>query len=87
MPRRGWRWSIYGDVHGVMELHGADFVLGPQISMLDCMQRGVGLTGVAVLTQKCDSGIVSLKESGITSPRHAGGQAADPLGAPRGSTG
>ena len=62
----GLEVHIDGEVHGVMDLHGADFVLGPQISMLDCMSRGVELTGVAVLTQRSDSGIVSLKESGIT---------------------
>lgn len=73
--KRGWFRDagldvcIHGDVHGAMELHGADFVLGPEISMLECMERGFGLTAVATLTQKCDSGIVSLKESGITSPR------------------
>lgn len=61
--------SIHGDVHGAMSAHGADFVLGPEISMLECMERGVGLTAVATLTQKCDSGIVSLKEAGITSPK------------------
>ena len=66
----GLEVHIDGEVHGVMDLHGTDFVLGPQISMLDCMSRGVELTGVAVLTQRSDSGIVSLKESGITSPRH-----------------
>lgn len=68
----GLEVHIDGEVHGVMDLHGADFVLGPQISMLDCMSRGVELTGVAVLTQRSDSGIVSLKESGITSPGSGG---------------
>ena len=48
----GLEVHIDGEVHGVMDLHGADFVLGPQISMLDCMSRGVELTGVAVLTQR-----------------------------------
>ena len=72
--KRGWfadaglDVEIDGKVHGVMELHGADFICGPEISMLDNMERGVGLTGIATLTQKCDSGIVSLKEAGITSP-------------------
>lgn len=66
--------EIDGEVHGVMDLHGADMVLGPQISMLDCMARGVEMTAVAVLTQRCDSGIVSLKESGITSPRKLEGK-------------
>ena len=70
----GLEVEIDGEVHGVMDLHGADMVLGPQISMLDCMARGVEMTAVAVLTQRCDSGIVSLKESGITSPRKLEGK-------------
>ena len=53
--------EIFGEVHGNMDLHGADFVLGPEIAMLECMERGIGMTAVATLTQKCDSGIVSLK--------------------------
>ncbi len=78
--KRGWfaeaglDVEIFGDVHGEMELHGADFVCGPEISMLDCMERGIGLTTVAVMTQKCDSGIVSLKEAGITRPRELEGK-------------
>lgn len=73
--KRGWfqeaglNVTIEGDVHGVMETHGADFVCGPQISMLENRMNGVDLIGVAVMTQKCDSGIVSLKESGITRPK------------------
>jgi ABC-type nitrate/sulfonate/bicarbonate transport system substrate-binding protein len=73
--KRGWFTEagldveICGEVHGVMEMHGADFVCGPEIAMLECMNRGIGMTAVAVMTQKCDSGIVSLKEEGITSPR------------------
>lgn len=70
----GLEVEIDGEVHGVMDLHGADMVLGPQISMLDCMARGVEMTAVAVLTQRCDSGIVSLKERGITSPRKLEGK-------------
>ena len=78
--KRGWfaeaglDVEIFGDVHGEMELHGADFVCGPEIAMLDCMERGIGLTAVAVMTQKCDSGIVSLKEAGITRPRELEGK-------------
>lgn len=66
--------EIRGEVHGEMELHGADFVLGPEIAMLECMNRGIGMTAVATLTQKCDSGIVSLKESGIRSPKDLEGK-------------
>ncbi len=78
--KRGWfkdagiDVEIDGKVHGEMELHGADIVCGPEIAMLECMQRGIGLTGIAVMTQKCDSGIVSLKSSGITRPRELEGK-------------
>ena len=78
--KRGWfreaglEVEISGEVHGVMSMHGADFICGPEISMLDNMERGVGMTGIAVLTQKCDSGIVSLKEAGITRPRELEGK-------------
>lgn len=60
---------IRGDVHGIFDTHGADLILGPQISILDHLAKGGKLTTVATLTQRCDSGIVSLAESGITSPR------------------
>lgn len=70
----GLEVEIHGEVHGAMELHGADFVCGPEISMLDCMEQGIGMTAIAVMTQKCDSGIVSLKEAGITRPRELEGK-------------
>lgn len=66
--------TISGDVHGIMELHGADIVVGPQISILEKIAEGVPLTAIATLTQRCDSGIVSLKESGITSPKKLEGK-------------
>ena len=66
--------EIEGKVHGNMELHGADFVCGPQIAMMECMEKGIPLTAVAVFTQKCDSGIVSLKEAGIKSPKDLEGK-------------
>ena len=78
--KRGWfkeaglDVEMSGQVHGVMELHGADFICGPQISMLDNMMHGVEMTGIAVFNQKCDSGIVSLKKSGITRPRELMGK-------------
>lgn len=70
----GLEVEITGDVHGTMELHGGDFVCGPEIAMLECRERGIPLVGVAVMTQKCDSGIVSLKEAGITRPRELMGK-------------
>lgn len=60
---------IHGDVHGHMDPTGTDLICGPQIAMLECRERNIPLTAVATLTQKCDSGIVSLKQAGITSPR------------------
>lgn len=66
--------QISGDVHGVLELHKADIVLGPQVSILEKIAEGIELTGIATLTQRCDSGIVSLKESGITSPKKLEGK-------------
>lgn len=78
--KRGWfkeaglDVEIHGEVHGAMETHGADFVCGPEIAFLECLERGIGLTGVAVMTQKCDSGIVSLKEAGIERPRDLEGK-------------
>lgn len=66
--------QISGEVHGVLDLHDADFVLGPQISILEQRAAGIDLTVVATLTQRCDSGIVSLKEQGITSPRFLEGK-------------
>jgi ABC-type nitrate/sulfonate/bicarbonate transport system substrate-binding protein len=61
--------QISGDVHGVLETHAADMVVAPQISILEKIAEGKALTAIATLTQKNDSGIVSLKESGITSPK------------------
>ena len=78
--KRGWfadeglDVEISGEVHGSMHLGDADFICGPEISMLDCMERGEDMTCVAVMTQKCDSGIVSLKEAGITRPRELEGK-------------
>ena len=66
--------KISGDVHGVLDTHGADIVLGPQISILEKISEGVELTSIATITQRCDSGIVSLKESGITSPKKLEGK-------------
>ena len=78
--KRGWfrdeglDVDIHGDIHGAMHLNGADFICGPEISMLDCLENGGGdgLRG-------CDDpevrfGIVSLKEAGITRPRELEGK-------------
>ena len=56
--KRGWLLengidlTIEGEVHGEMDTHGADFVCGPEIAMLECMNRGIGLTAVAAYTQR-----------------------------------
>ena len=56
-------------VHTVMDISTCDFICGPMLSMLGNRMKGVDMTGIATMTQRCDSGIVSLKESGITRPR------------------
>ena len=60
--------EIFGEPHNIMDFHGADMICGPATSMLVNMMEGTDMTAVATFTQKCDSGIVSLKEAGITSP-------------------
>ena len=74
LEEKGIDLIIEGEVHGELEVHGADFVCGPEIAMLECRERGIGLTCVAAYTQKCDSGIVSLKEAGIKRPRDLEGK-------------
>jgi len=66
--------NIHGAVHGTMNLDETDIVLGPQISMLEQLEKGNNLVAVATLTQRCDSGLVSLKEEGITSLRYLEGK-------------
>jgi len=60
--------EIFGEPHNIMDFNGADMICGPATSMLVNMMEGTDMTAVATFTQKCDSGIVSLKEAGITSP-------------------
>ena len=66
--------NVHGAVHGTMNLDETDIVLGPQISMLEQLEKGKNILTVATLTQRCDSGLVSLKEEGITSPRYLEGK-------------
>lgn len=66
---KGLDVQISGEVHGVIDPSVADIVVAPQISFLDKISSGEELTVIATLTQKNDSGIISLKESGITSPK------------------
>jgi ABC-type nitrate/sulfonate/bicarbonate transport system substrate-binding protein len=65
---------ISGDVHGVLDAHGADLVLGPQISILERQAEGGTLTAVATITQANDSGVVSLASAGIRRPRDLEGK-------------
>ena len=60
--KRGWFKEADLDVEIFGEVHG------------EMELRGINLTGIAVMTQKCDSGIVSLKEAGITRPRELEGK-------------
>ncbi|MDR1797362.1 MAG: ABC transporter substrate-binding protein [Clostridiales Family XIII bacterium] len=66
--------AIGGKVHGVMTTEGADVVVSPQPTLLVGMAAAERITAVAVLTQRCDSGILSLKEAGITRPRELTGK-------------
>lgn len=66
---KGLDVHISGEVHGVLDPSVADIVVAPQISFLDKIAKQEALTVIATLTQKNDSGIISLKESGITSPK------------------
>ena len=77
--QEGVEVEIFGEPHNIMDFQGADMICGPATSMLVNMMNGIDMTGIATFTQRCDSGIVSLKESGITSPRMLEGQAPDPL--------
>ncbi|MDR1193667.1 MAG: ABC transporter substrate-binding protein [Peptococcaceae bacterium] len=65
---------FHGEVHGEMAAAGADIVMSPQPSLLLGMAAGDRLTTVATLTQKCDSGILSLREAGITRPAELTGK-------------
>ena len=67
--QEGVEVEIFGEPHNIMDFQGADMICGPATSMLVNMMNGIDMTGIATFTQRCDSGIVSLKESGITSPR------------------
>jgi ABC-type nitrate/sulfonate/bicarbonate transport system substrate-binding protein len=65
---------ISGKVHGEMAGGAADITVSPQPSLMIAMAKGEALTVVAALTQKCDSGILSLKEAGITRPAELTGK-------------
>ena len=67
--QEGVEVEIFGEPHNIMDFQGADMICGPATSMLVNMMNGIDMTGIAAFTQRCDSGIVSLKEAGITSPR------------------
>lgn len=66
--------SIVGEVHGCFVREDADIVVGPQPAILTGVEQGIGVTAVAVLTQKNDSGILSLAGGGITRPKDLTGK-------------
>lgn len=72
--KEGIELVIEGKVHGVLEAQGADFVCGPEASMLTEMAEDGTLIGVAALSHKQDSGIISLAEAGIERPRDLTGK-------------
>jgi len=66
--------KIHGDVHGDIEVGESDIIVSPQPALLKAMKQGEKIVAIATLTQSSDSGIVSLKESGITSPKKLEGK-------------
>lgn len=58
--KAGLQVELAGEVHHVMDPSKTDIICGPEISMLMNRDSGIGLTGIAQFTQKCDSGLVSL---------------------------
>lgn len=72
--KEGLDVHLHGEVHHAMDPRTTDIICGPEISMLANRDKGIGLTGIAQFTQKCDSGLVSLKESGITRMRDLEGK-------------
>ena len=66
--------SIRGDAQGVVNKGDADIIIAPQPSILTGMDGGDKLSAVATLTQGNDSGILSLKQSGINSPSDLAGK-------------
>ncbi len=78
--KKGWfaendlEVSFEAVVHSIMDMHGADFICGPMLSMLGNRMRGIEITGIATITQRCDSGVLSLKSAGITRPRDLTGK-------------
>lgn len=65
---------IEGKAYGALQAENTDIVLGPQISMLTKTQEGLPVTAIASITQKNDSGIVSLKEANISRPKDLEGK-------------
>ena len=66
--------ELEGDVHGVMETDGMDFVCGPQASMLENMANGADILGIGQLTYIQDSGLISLKDANIERPKDLEGK-------------
>jgi ABC-type nitrate/sulfonate/bicarbonate transport system substrate-binding protein len=65
---------IHGEVHKESETKPFDIVVAPEPSILESLDRGVQITAVATLTQRNDSGIISLAESGVRSPKDLAGK-------------
>jgi ABC-type nitrate/sulfonate/bicarbonate transport system substrate-binding protein len=60
--------QVLGKVHGEMSVDDAQIVVAPQPSLMTGMDSGEKITAVAVQAQRGDSGMLSLKEAGITRP-------------------
>ncbi|NLY20502.1 MAG: ABC transporter substrate-binding protein [Tissierellia bacterium] len=69
--KHGIDLTIHGEAEGETLLSGSDFICAPQASYVLGIENPIiaNLTGIASITQINDSGIVSLKENDITSPK------------------
>nr|WP_072514120.1 ABC transporter substrate-binding protein [Ndongobacter massiliensis] len=67
--------SISGEVHGVLKApETIDFVVGPEASILTEIAENGNIIGIASLSYRQDSGIISLKEAGIKRPKDLTGK-------------
>ena len=60
--------NIYDNTQSIGGNGYSDITIAPQPSILTGMDKGDKITAVATLTQRNDSGILSLKQSGINNP-------------------
>ena len=66
--------NIYDNTQSIGGNGAADITIAPQPSILTGMDKGNKVTAVATLTQRNDSGILSLKQEGISNPKDLEGK-------------